>query len=184
MRYFFAALLFCSSLIVVSTLIARAQGIDDGRAREAALYDAGPDPVVAADHAPRPVAALDPDPPPTPDAAPSLVDRALDIAGPIGRGALGGIACLGVAWLLARARERWGWLRRGWAGNAAATVYAALATFGAVVAIGGSVGVGLTAIGGAMLTGMGLERDSETARVTLPQARVVKREPTGEDVPT
>ena len=130
-----------------------------------AALDAGPvDPVVAADHAIRPVAAPV-DPPPAPSkGGTSFVDDALAIAGPVGRGALGGIACLAVAWLLARARDRWGWLRKGAAGNAAATVYAALATFGAVVAVGGSVGAGLTAIGSAMLTGMALSRDPATAR--------------------
>lgn len=157
------------AVLVSIAILALSARADDAHAQ-------GPDPIVLSDHAHRPVAAIDSDPPPEPDPAPSLLDRALDIAGPVGRGALGGIVCLAVAWLLARARERWGWLRRGWAGNAAATAYAALATFGAVVAIGGSVGVGLTAIGGAMVAGMGLERDPETARV--------KREPTGEDVPT
>jgi len=122
----------------------------------------GVDPVVASDHALRTVAAVAPAD--APDPPPSVLDRALDIAGPVGRGALGGIACLAVAWLLARARERWGWLRRGWAGNAAATAYAALTAFGATLAIGGSVGVGLTVVGGAMVTGMAIARDPATAR--------------------
>ena len=125
---------------------------------------AGPDPIVVADHAPRPVAAVPDDLPPAAKPAPGVVDRVLDVAGPVGRGALGGIACLAVAWLLARGRERWGWLRRGAAGNLAATVYAALATFGAVLAVGGSVGAGLTAVGGAMAAGMALVRDRETVR--------------------
>jgi len=135
-----------------------------------AQADAGPvDPIVAADHAPRPVAALAvPDePPPAAKEAPGVVDHVLDVAGPVGRGALGGIACLAVAWLLARGRERWGWLRKGAAGNAAATVYAALATFGGVLAVGGSVGAGLTAVGGAMAAGMALVRDPATARAPL-----------------
>lgn len=122
------------------------------------------DRVVASDHA-APAHLVDVTPePPAPKPAPSLVDDALAIAGPVGRGALGGIACLAVAWLLARARDRWGWLRKGAAGNAAATVYAALATFGAVVAVGGSVGAGLTAVGGALAAGMALGRDPATAR--------------------
>lgn len=147
-------------------------------------YDAGPvDPVVAADHA-APARLVDVLPePPAAKPAPSLVDDALAIAGPVGRGALGGIACLAVAWILARARDRWGWLRKGAAGNAAATVYAALATFGAVVAVGGSVGAGLTAVGGAMAAGMALGRDPATARRELPAARVAADGP-GEDVPT
>ena len=120
------------------------------------------DPVVASDHALRTVATVAPAD--APDPPPSVLDRALDIAGPVGRGALGGIACLAVAWLLARARERFGWLRRGWAGNAAATAYAALTAFGATLAIGGSVGVGLTVVGGAMVTGMAIARDPATAR--------------------
>ena len=120
------------------------------------------DPVVASDHTLRTVATVAPAD--APDPPPSVLDRALDIAGPVGRGALGGIACLAVAWLLARARERWGWLRRGWAGNAAATAYAALTAFGATLAIGGSVGVGLTVVGGAMVTGMAIARDPATAR--------------------
>lgn len=176
MRYFALAFAVSIAIVTVSTYLARAQGIDEGRAQVAALYDAGPpplDPIVAADHAPRAIADVPPDPPPTAKAAPSLLDDALDIAGPVGRGALGGIACLAVAWLLARARERWGWLRKGAAGNAAATAYAALATFGAVVAIGGSVGAGLTAVGGAMAAGMALGRDPATARAAK-----------GEKVPT
>ena len=141
-----------------------------------ALVDAGTDPIVVSDHAVHLVAPSD-DPPPVAKAAPSAVDRILDVAGPVGRGALGGIACLAVAWLLARARDRWGWLRRGAAGNAAATAYAALATFGAVLAIGGSVGAGLTAVGGAMAAGMALGRDPATVRrETLP--------PPSEEVPT
>jgi hypothetical protein len=129
-----------------------------------ALVDAGAvDRIVAADHAVHLVAPSD-DPPPAAKDAPGISDRILDIAGPVGRGALGGIACLAVAWLLARARDRWGWLRRGAAGNAAATAYAALATFGAVLAIGGSVGAGLTAVGGAMAAGMALGRDPATVR--------------------
>lgn len=133
------------------------------------------DRVVAADHAPRPVAAVPDAAPPAAKPAPGVVDHILDVAGPVGRGALGGIACLAVAWLLARGRERWGWLRRGAAGNLAATVYAALATFGAVLAVGGSVGAGLTAVGGAMAAGMALVRDRETVRG---EAKA------GEEVPT
>ena len=128
------------------------------------VVDAGPDLVVASDHAVHLVAAVPDDPPPAAKPAPGVVDHVLDVAGPVGRGALGGIACLAVAWLLARGRERWGWLRRGAAGNLAATVYAALATFGAVLAVGGSVGAGLTAVGGAMAAGMALVRDRETVR--------------------
>ncbi len=132
-------------------------------------YGAGADPVVAADHADPVLTRADVGLPPLSDPAvvappPSLLDHVLEVAGPVGRGAIGGIACLAVAWLLARARERWGWLRRGPAGNLAATIYAALATFGAVLAVGGGVGVGLTAVGGAMVAGMALGRDPETAR--------------------
>lgn len=160
MRAFVLTLTIVAATFAALTLYARAQGVAEGRAM---VRDAGIDPVVASDHGPRPVADL-PDPPPTAKAAPGLVDRVLDVAGPVGRGALGGIACLVVAWLLARARDRWGWLRRGWAGNAAATAYAALGTFGAVLAIGGSVGAGLTAVGGAMAAGMALGRDPGTVR--------------------
>ena len=141
-----------------------------------ALVDAGADPIVVSDHAVHLVAPSD-DPSPVAKPGPSLADRVLEIAGPVGRGALGGIACLAVAWLLARARDRWGWLRKGAAGNAAATAYAALATFGAVLAIGGSVGAGLTAVGGAMAAGMALGRDPATVRrETVP--------PPSEEVPT
>ena len=140
-----------------------------------------PDPVVASDHALRTVATVAPAD--APDPPPSVLDRALDIAGPVGRGALGGIACLAVAWLLARARERWGWLRRGWAGNAAATAYAALTAFGATLAIGGSVGVGLTVVGGAMVTGMAIARDPATARAPFKAPPRTGEIPT-EDVPT
>ena len=120
------------------------------------------DPVVASDHALRTVATVAPAD--APDPPPSVLDRALDIAGPVGRGALGGIACLAVAWLLARARERWGWLRRGWAGNAAAATCAALATFGGVLAVGGSVPLALTALGSAMAGSALLDRDPKTMR--------------------
>lgn len=131
-----------------------------------------PDPVVASDHADRLARAVSlADLPAAPVAAePSPIDTLLEIAGPLGRGALGGIACLGAAWLLARARERWGWLRRGWAGNVAATCYAALVTFGAVVAVGGSVGGGLAAVGGAMVTGMALGRDPATIKAPVKSA--------------
>lgn len=98
-------------------------------------------------------------------AEPSTLDRVLDVIGPIGKVAVGGMACLAVAWLLSLGRARWGWLRKGAAGNAAATVYAALVTFGAVLAIGGDVGTGLAAVGGAMVAGMGLAKDPETARL-------------------
>ena len=77
---------------------------------------------------------------------------------------LGGIACLIAARLLATARARWGWLRRGWAGNLAATAYGALTAFGAVVAIGAGVDAGLAAIGGALGAGMGLAADRDSAR--------------------
>lgn len=170
-------LVFAVSLVLSWLLLARlaAADIDAGQMVPVATMeplDAGQalppapaiDRVVAADHAIRPVAAPD-DPPPAPSkGGTSVLDDALAIAGPVGRGALGGIACLAVAWLLARARDRWGWLRKGAAGNAAATAYAALATFGAVVAVGGSVGAGLTAVGGAMAAGMALGRDPATAR--------------------
>lgn len=174
-------------LILAALLLPLARAEADAAppvAAPVAALDAGPvEPVVAADHAIRPVAAPV-DPPPAPSkGGTSFVDDALAIAGPVGRGALGGIACLAVAWILARARDRWGWLRKGAAGNAAATVYAALATFGAVVAVGGSVGAGLTAVGGAMAAGMALGRDPATARRELPAARVVADGP-GEEVPT
>ena len=162
-------------LILAALLLPLAKAEADAGPGPIALVDAGVDPVVAADHAVRPVAAVPDEPPPTSKPAPGVVDHILDVAGPVGRGALGGIACLAVAWLLARGRERWGWLRRGAAGNAAATVYAALATFGAVLAVGGSVGAGLTAVGGAMAAGMALVRDPATVRG---EAKA------GEEVPT
>ncbi len=166
MRAFLVSISIVVATFATLTMYARAQGVAEGRAQVAELYDAGPvDPVVAADHA-APAHPVDapPDPPPAAKPAPSILDDALAIAGPVGRGALGGIACLAVAWLLARARDRWGWLRKGAAGNAAATVYAALATFGAVLAVGGSVGAGLTAVGGAMAAGMALGKDPATVR--------------------
>lgn len=102
-----------------------------------------------------------------PPADPSAVDQAVSLVGPVGRAALGGIACLLSAWLLSRGRARWGWLRRGWAGNAAASAYSALTAFGAILALGGSVDAGLTAVGGALVTGLGLARDPETVRLSL-----------------
>ena len=165
MRAFIVSISIVVATFATLTMYARAQGVAEGRAQVAELYDAGPvDPVVAAARAIRAVAAPV-DPPPAPSkGGTSVLDDALAIAGPVGRGALGGIACLAVAWLLARARDRWGWLRKCAAGNAAATVYAALATFGAVVAVGGSVGAGLTAVGGAMAAGMALGKDPATVR--------------------
>jgi len=142
--------------------------------------DAGPvDPIVAADHAPRPVAALavPDDPPPAAKPTPSLVARGLDLAGPLGRLALGGIACLLVARLLAWQRAKRGWLRRGLVGNAAAAGYGALVAFGGVLALGGSIESGLVAVGGATFAGLGLAADPETAR----RAKV---EGPGEEVPT
>ncbi len=165
MRAFIVSISIVVATFATLTMYARAQGVAEGRAQVAELYDAGPvDPVVAADHAIRSVAAPVDLPPAPSKGGTSVIDDALAIAGPVGRGALGGIACLAVAWLLARARDRWGCLRKGAAGNAAATVYAALATFGAVVAVGGSVGAGLTAVGGAMAAGMALGKDPATVR--------------------
>ena len=145
-----------------------------------AQADAGPvDPIVAADHEPHPVAALAvPDEPPPPaKPAPGLVARGLDAAGPLGRLALGGIACLLVARLLSWQRAKRGWLRRGWTGNAAAAGYGALVAFGGVLALGGSIESGLVAVGGATLYGLGLGADPETARRS-------KVEGPGEEVPT
>lgn len=96
---------------------------------------------------------------------PSRLDDVLTTLGPLGRAALGGLACLGVARLLAEGRTRWGWLRRGWTGNAAAALYGALTAFGAVLALGGSIGSGLVAVGGATVAGMGLARDPVTAQM-------------------
>ncbi len=141
-----------------------------------ALVDAGADPIVASDHAVHLVAPAE-DPPPPAKAPPSLLARAIDAAGPLGRLALGGIACLIVARLLSWQRAKRGWLRRGWAGNAAAASYGALVAFGGVLALGGSIEAGLLAVGGATLYGLGLAKDPETAqRPTVP--------PPSEEVPT
>ena len=176
MRYFAISIFVAASLVAATTYLARAQGVDEGRAM---VRDAGPDPIVAADHAPHPVAALAvPDEPPPPaKPAPGLVAKALDAAGPLGRLALGGIACLLVARLLSWQRAKRGWLRRGWTGNAAAAGYGALVAFGGVLALGGSIESGLVAVGGATLYGLGLGADPETAR----RAKV---EGPGEEVPT
>lgn len=123
-----------------------------------------PDPIVAADHAVRPVAAAPDESPPAAKPAPGLVAKALDAAGPLGRLALGGVACLLVARLLSWQRAKRGWLRRGWTGNAAAAGYGALVAFGGVLALGGSIESGLVAVGGATLYGLGLGADPETAR--------------------
>ncbi len=128
------------------------------------VVDAGPDLVVASDHAVHLVAAVPDDPPPAAKPAPGVVARALDLAGPLGRLALGGIACLLAARLLAWQRAKRGWLRRGWTGNAAAAGYGALVAFGGVLALGGSVEAGLVAVGGATFAGLGLAADPETAR--------------------
>ena len=89
---------------------------------------------------------------------------------PAGRVILGGIACLGVAWALGIARDRWGWLRRGLAGNLAAAVYGALLAFGAVVAMGGGVEAGLASVGGSFVAALGLNADPERVvrRATVP----------------
>ena len=175
MRYFAISIFVAASLVAATTYLARAQGVDEGRAM---VRVAGPDPIVAADHAPHPVAALAvPDEPPPAKPAPGLVAKALDAAGPLGRLALGGIACLLVARLLSWQRAKRGWLRRGWTGNAAAAGYGALVAFGGVLALGGSIESGLVAVGGATLYGLGLGADPETAR----RAKV---EGPGEEVPT
>ena len=80
---------------------------------------------------------------------------------PAGRVILGGIACLGVAYLLGLLRESRGWLRRGVAGNLAAAVYGALLAFGAVVAMGGGVEAGLASVGGSFVAALGLNADPE-----------------------
>ena len=118
--------------------------------------------------APAPADVAPDDPPPAVKPAPGLVARALDAAGPLGRLALGGIACLLAARLLAWQRAKRGWLRRGWTGNAAAAGYGALVAFGGVLALGGSVEAGLVAVGGATLYGLGLGADPETARRPVP----------------
>lgn len=142
-----------------------------------ALVDAGAvDRIVAADHAVHLVAPAE-DPPPAAKAPPSLLARAIDAAGPLGRLALGGITCLIVARLLSWQRAKRGWLRRGWAGNAAAASYGALVAFGGVLALGGSIESGLLAVGGATLYGLGLAKDPETAQ----QPKVP---PPSEEVPT
>lgn len=165
MRAFLVSISIVVATFATLTLYARAQGVAEGRAQVAELYDAGPvDPVVAADHAIRPVAAPV-DPPPAPSkGGTSVLDDALAIAGPLGRLALGGIACLLVARLLSWQRAKRGWLRRGWTGNAAAAGYGALVAFGGVLALGGSIESGLVAVGGATLYGLGLGADPETAR--------------------
>jgi hypothetical protein len=179
MRAFLVSISIVVATFATLTMYARAQGVAEGRAQVAELYDAGPvDPVVAADHAIRPVAALavPDDPPPVAKPAPGLVAKALVAAGPLGRLALGGIACLLVARLLSWQRARRGWLRRGWTGNAAAAGYGALVAFGGVLALGGSIESGLVAVGGATLYGLGLGADPETARKPKAEA--------GEEVPT
>ena len=93
-----------------------------------------------------------------PDADPGWLATYLS---PAGRVILGGIACLGVAWALGIARDRWGWLRRGLVGTLAATVYGALIAFGVVVAMGGGVEAGLASVGGALVAGLGLTADPE-----------------------
>ena len=121
-------------------------------------------------------ADVPPDDPPPAAKSPGIVARALDAAGPLGRLALGGIACLLAARLLAWQRAKRGWLRRGLAGNAAAAGYGALVAFGGVLALGGSIESGLVAVGGATFAGLGLAADPETAR--RPKAEA------GEEVPT
>ena len=88
---------------------------------------------------------------------------------PAGRVILGGIACLGVAWSLGLARDRWGWLRRGLVGTLAATVYGAAVAFGVVVAMGGGVEAGLASVGGAFAAGLGLRADPERVIVRAPK---------------
>ena len=151
-------------LILAALLLPLAKAEADAGPGPIALVDAGVDPVVAADHAVRPVAAVPDEPPPPSKAAPGVVAKALDAAGPLGRLALGGIACLLAARLLAWQRARRGWLRRGWTGNAAAAGYGALVAFGGVLALGGSIESGLVAVGGATFAGLGLAADPETAR--------------------
>lgn len=143
-----------------------------------------PDPIVASDHAARPVAAVpDANPPASSESSPGVVARALDAAGPLGRLALGGIACLLVARLLSWQRARRGWLRRGWTGNAAAAGYGALVAFGGVLALGGSIESGLVAVGGATLYGLGLGADPETARQPFKEPPHTG-DPPSEEVPT
>ena len=88
---------------------------------------------------------------------------------PAGRVILGGIACLGVAYLLGLLRESRGWLRRGVAGNLAAAVYGALLAFGAVVAMGGGVEAGLASVGGSFVAALGLNADPERVIVRAPK---------------
>ena len=97
---------------------------------------------------------------------------------PAGRVILGGIACLGVAWALGIARDRWGWLRRGLVGTLAATVYGAAVAFGVVVAMGGGVEAGLASVGGAFAAGLGLRADPERVIVRAPKPVDAEGQPT------
>lgn len=174
MRTFVLTLTIVAATFAALTLYARAQGVAEGRAM---VRDAGVDPVVASDHGPRPVADL-PDPPPPAKVAPGIVDRVLDVAGPVGRGALGGMALLAVGHIMAWVRERRRWLRRGIVGSVGSVAVAVLLLFGGVLATGGSVPLALTAVGSAMVGGALLSRDPKTMR------RVPDEPAPSEEVPT
>lgn len=175
MRAFLVSISIVVATFATLTLYARAQGVAEGRAQVAELYDAGPvDPVVAADHAIRPVAAPV-DPPPAAKPGPSLVDRALRIASKPTWVALGFALMVGMARLLAFIRAKKQWARRGWVGYLSGGVVACLGAAGVAGAVSGSTDAAGLAMAGALITAFGYARDPETARTAKGP---------GEEVPT
>ena len=132
------------------------------------------DPVVASDHALRTVATVAPAD--APDPPPSFADRALRFASKPTWVALGFALMVVVARLLAIVRERKRWARHGWVGYASGGIIACLSAAGIAGAISGSTDAAGLAMAGALVTAAGYAADPETARV--------KREASGEDVPT
>ena len=137
MRYFAISIFVAASLVAATTYLRGRRA----STRRAMVRDAGPDPIVAADHAaPHPVAALavpdEPPPPAKPAPGPSRRPSTPSACSVAWRSAASRARCGAVvAWQ----RAKRGWLRRGWTGNAAAAGYGALVAFGGVLALGGLI---------------------------------------------
>ena len=109
MRAFLVSISIVAATFAALTMLARAQGVAEGRAQVAELYDAGPvDPVVAADHA---APSLAPAPPPV---EPATIGEGADLASWIWSRFRNGQAGAGLIVLLQAvglfAIRRWAWV--------------------------------------------------------------------------
>lgn len=171
-RYHVPIALFCAALGVLVVLTLAPPPGDAG---------AGPgvDQVVLTDHELAAPAEL-PDAPVNvlPEAPrhspPSFTDRVRVAAFSALGGALGGIVVLGCGYLLELCCKRWGWLRRGWIGSTATTIYSVMIIAGGAVAVGGSWAGAWAVVGAAIVGGRLYARAPKGDAAKLPVAQVAK----------